>query len=123
MPYKSEKMKLTRDQDRRIKLTDAQREEIRQKYASGLYSQRALAKEYNVSRRTIQFTVDADKYARAREQFKQRRKDGRYKPSKEEWAETVREHRRYKQRLYVNGKLAESAAIKKQKTCEKLTEK
>lgn len=115
MPYKSEKMKLPRDQDRRIKLTDAQREEIRQKYASGLYSQRALAKEYNVSRRTIQFTVDADKYARAREQFKQRRKDGRYKPSKEEWAETVREHRRYKQRLYVNGKLAESAAIKNRK--------
>ena len=113
MPYKSETIKLSREQDRRIKLTDEQRQEIREKYASGHYSQRTLAKEYNVSRRTIQFTVDAEKYARAREQFKQRRKDGRYKPSKEEWAEIVRDHRRYKQRLYINGELDDLDTIKK----------
>ena len=48
MPYKSEKIKLSKEQDRRIKLTDEQRQEIRDKYATGLYSQRNLASEYNV---------------------------------------------------------------------------
>lgn len=123
MPYKSEKLKLSPEQDRRRRLTDDQKSEIRKKYESGLYSQRALAREYNVSRRTIQFTVDAEKKERARQQFKERRKDGRYKYSKEEWARVQREHRQYKQKLYVNGKLAESDTIKKQKTCENVTEK
>ena len=107
MPYKSEKIKLTRSQDRRIKLTDEQREEIRQKYSTGLYSQRALAKEYGVSRRLITFIIDDTKYQRCREQFKERRADGRYKPDKEEWAKTMREHRHYKQKLYTSGKLTE----------------
>lgn len=105
MPYKSEKIKLARDQDRRVKLSDDQREEIRSKYASGLYSQRSLAREYKVDRRTIQFTIDQKKYDRAREQFKERRKDGRYKYTKDEWAAVMRDHRHYKQQLYIDGKL------------------
>lgn len=105
MPYKSEKLKLSPEQDRRRRLTDDQKSEIRKKYESGLYSQRALAREYNVSRRTIQFTVDAEKYSRARQQFKDRRKDGRYKYSKEEWAAVMKEHRHYKQELYIKGEL------------------
>lgn len=107
MPYRSEKIKLTREQDRRIKLTEEQREEIRSKYASGLYSQRKLAAEYNVSRRLITFVLDDNKYQRAREQFKERKADGRYKQSKEEWAAVQREHRRYKQSLYINGELTD----------------
>lgn len=107
MPYKSEKIKLSKEQDRRIKLTDEQREEIKVKYATGLYSQRNLAAEYHVSRRLITFIIDEEKAKRAAEQLKERRADGRYKPSKEEWAETIREHRRYKQSLYMTGKLKE----------------
>lgn len=49
MPYKSEKIKLPKEYDRRIKLTDEQREEIKEKYATGLYSQRALAREYQAA--------------------------------------------------------------------------
>lgn len=109
MPYKSEKMKLSKSQDRRIKLTDEQREEIRQKYSTGLYSQRALAREYNVSRRLITYIIDDEKYQRSKEQLKERRADGRYKPTKEEWAKTMREHRQYKQRLYLDGKLTEES--------------
>lgn len=105
MPYKSEKIKLTKEQDRRIKLTDKQREEIKEKYATGLYSQRALATEYHVSRRLITFIIDDEKAKRASEQLKERRADGRYKPTKEEWAATMREHRKYKQQLYEKGKL------------------
>lgn len=107
MPYKSEKIKLTKEQDRRIKLNDEQRIEIKNKYATGLYSQRTLAKEYNVSRRLITFILDEEKAKRVSEQLKARKADGRYKPTKEEWAETMREHRRYKQELYLKGKLKE----------------
>lgn len=105
MPYKSEKIKLSKEQDRRVKLSDEQKEEIRAKYTTGLYSQRGLAIEYNVSRRLISFILDEEKAKRAAEQLKARRADGRYKPSKEQWAETMREHRRYKQKLYIDGKL------------------
>ena len=105
MPYKSSKIKLSRSQDRRIKLTDEQREEIKHKYATGLYSQRALAREYNVSRRLITFVLDDEKYQKAKEQFKERRADGRYKPTKKEWAAIMREHRKYKEDLYRKGEL------------------
>lgn len=107
MPYKSEKIKLSKEQDRRVKLTDEQKEEIRIKYKTGLYSQRKLATEYNVSRRLITFILDEEKAERAKEQFKERRVDGRYKPDKEKWARTIREHRRYKQELYLKGELKE----------------
>lgn len=107
MPYKSEKIKLNENQDRRKKLTTEQREEIRNKYSTGLYSQRTLAKEYNVSRRLISFVLDEEKQKRNAELFKIRKSDGRYKPTKEEWAKTVREHRRYKQGLYLKGELKE----------------
>lgn len=105
MPYKSDKMKLSREQDRRVKLTDQQRMEIKEKYATGFYSQRGLAAEYHVSRRLISFVIDENKAKICAEQFKQRKADGRYKPTKEEWAATMREHRHYKQSLYVQGKL------------------
>lgn len=107
MPYKSEKIKLAKEQDRRIKLNDEQRIEIKNKYATGLYSQRTLAKEYNVSRRLITFILDEEKAKIAAEQLKARKADGRYKPTKEEWAETMKKHRRYKQELYLQGKLKE----------------
>lgn len=106
MPYKAEKIKLPRELDRRVKLSDEQREEIKHKYSTGMYSQRALAAEYGVSRRLIQFTIDEDKAQRASELLKERRKDGRYKPTKEEWSATVREHRRYKNELYKAGQIS-----------------
>ena len=106
MPYKSEKIKLPKELDRRIKLNDEQRKEIRDKYATGLYSQRSLAAEYHVSRRLITFVLDNEKYKKCAEQFKERRLDGRYKPTKEKWNETMRNHRQYKRKLYEEGKLA-----------------
>ena len=109
MPYKSEKIKLSRSQDRRIKLTDEQREEIKEKYATGLYSQRALSREYGVSRRLIPFVLDDTKYQKCKEQFKEHKADGRYKPDRKEWAKTMRKHRHYKQKLYLDGELKEES--------------
>ena len=103
MPYKSERIKLSREQDRRVKLSNEQKDEIKHKYELGIFSQRALAREYNVSRRLISFILFPEKAE------VERKADGRYKPSKEEWAATQREHRRYKQELYKAGKLVDNS--------------
>lgn len=103
MPYKSEKLKLSETQDRRRKLTDDQKEEIKRIYESGVCGTRLLAKQFNVSRKTIQLIVNPE--------MKQRQHDyvannwRKYRPTKEEWAETMKEHRHYKQELYLKGEL------------------
>jgi ribosomal protein L19E len=38
-----------------------------------------------------------------KESLKQRKAEGRYKPTKAEWAATIREHRRYKEQLKKKG--------------------
>ena len=81
------------NKDRRVKLSDTQRESIRIEYANGDTSYNKLANKYNVSKRLIIFVVNPDKAKIAREQFKQRRLDGRYKPSKKKWRDIMREHR------------------------------
>lgn len=105
MPYKSTSIKLPREYDRRVKLSDEQKSEIVRKYETGMYSQRALAREYNVSRRLIGFVIHPEKKEACAKSFVERRKQGMYKPSKEEWAAIMKEHRRYKQKLYLDGKL------------------
>ena len=103
MPYKSEKIKLPPTKDRRRKLTDEQKEEIRKIYASGICGMRPISKQFGVSKKTIQLIVKPE--------AKQRQHDyvaanwRKYRPSKEEWAATIREHRHYKQALYVKGEL------------------
>jgi DNA invertase Pin-like site-specific DNA recombinase len=103
MPYKSEKIKLSPTQDRRRKLTDEQKEEIRSTYATGLVGQRPLAKQFGVSRSLIQVIVNPEIAEKKKQRIKEHWRD--YRPSKEEWAETIREHRHYKQELYLKGEL------------------
>ena len=103
MPYKSEKLKLSETQDRRRKLTDDQKEEIKHIYKSGVCGTRPLAKQFGVSRSTIQVIVNPA--------IKQRQHDyvannwRKYRPTNEEWAETMKEYRHYKQELYLKGEL------------------
>ena len=105
MPYKSEKLKLPPTKDRRRKLTDEQKEEIRLIYAEGKVGTRPLAKQFGVSRSLIQIIVNPDIAERKRQYVKDHWRD--YRPSKEEWAETIREHRHYKYELYKKGELKE----------------
>ena len=103
MPYKSEKLKIAGTKyDRRVKLTPEQKEEIR-KNVQGL-SQRKLAIMYEVSRRTIQFILDPEKQ---KENLKRKAERGGYSQyyDKDKNAEYVREHRRYKQSLFINKEL------------------
>lgn len=103
MPYKSSSIKLSESQDRRRKLTDEQKEEIKRIYATGLVGQRPLAKRFGVSRSLIQIIVNPEIAEKKKQHIKEHWRD--YRPSKEEWAKTIREHRHYKQELYLKGEL------------------
>lgn len=103
MPYKSETIKLAPTQDRRRKLTDEQKEEIKRIYKSGVCGTRPLAEQFGVSKSTIQIIVNPNRAERVKQRNKDHWRD--YRPTKEEWAATMREHRRYKHTLYVNGEL------------------
>lgn len=103
MPYKSEKIKLSEEYDRRIKLTSAQKKEIKERYETENTSQRKLAKEYNVSKSLIGIIVNPERAAKLKQRSKDHWMD--YKYTKEEWREIQKEHRHYKQKLYKEGKI------------------
>lgn len=104
MPFKSEKIPLKETQKRSAKLTTEQRIEIFHKYATGKYSQRALASEYDVSRRLITFITDPKKHEENLRRRDERGGSMQYY-NKEVNTQKIREHRRYKQELYVKGEL------------------
>lgn len=82
MPNKAlDALRIPHHLSKRDKLTDGQKIEIRQRVQSG-ESKHSLAKEYGVSRRTIQFAADPEAYERAlamrRERWRTSYSDGRY---------------------------------------------
>lgn len=106
MPYKSERIKIAGTQfDRRIKLTEEQKELMRWLRDEEKVSYNKLAVQFKVSKRLVIFICNPEKYQEAKEHYKIRRKDGRYKQDKENWADVMKEHRRYKQELYLNNKI------------------
>ena len=105
MPYKSEKIKLKETQDRRKRLTTEQRKEIEELYSTGLYSLNDLAKQYNVSKKTILLIVNKDSAERAREYRKEHWKE--WQRGTKERTEAIKNTRKYKQELYLKGELTE----------------
>lgn len=100
MPYKSEKIKIKDTEfDRRRKLSEDDKKRILELRETDGLSQRKLASMFGVSRRLIQYILDPVKLQRSKELHKP------YIYTKEEWAETMRNHRRYKQQLYIEGKI------------------
>lgn len=103
MPNKWRTLRLSEAQDRRVKLTVEKKNEILRKYQTGAYSLRGLAREYNVSHKTIALIVNPEAKA----------KNDQY--IKDHWmfyildSESQRlAHRRteeYKKRLYQKGEL------------------
>jgi hypothetical protein len=113
MPYKfdTEKKKIERRFDRRIKLTDIERDEIKKLY--GRFSQRELARRFNVSRRLVIFIGCPEKYEHSKELYKERRKDGRYyKKSRHTKAvKRLREHKKILFGLSRNPKIKDNGAV------------
>ena len=105
MPYKSEKIKLKETQDRRKKLTEKQRNEIKDLYSTGFYSLNGLAKEYDVSKKTILLIVNEESAEKAKQYRKEHWKE--WQRVGEEHNEAIKKTRKYKQELYLKGELKE----------------
>lgn len=103
MPYKSEKIKLKGLQDRRKRLTNEQREAIKELYGTGLYSLNDLAKKFNVSKKTVLLIVNKDSAERAKQYRKENWKQWQRKG--QEHNEAIKKTRHYKNELYKDGKL------------------
>jgi hypothetical protein len=99
MPYAHIKKHIPEELDRRCKLTKEQRVEIKKIRQTTNRSYQEIAKSYGVSKRLVILICNPDKYEKVKEQFKERQADGRYKPTKEKWRNTMREHRQYKQSI------------------------
>lgn len=70
MPYKSDKIKLPAKYDRRRKLSEETKEEIRTLYKQGNISHRQLALKYNVSKSCITLIVSPDRQEKVKEYVK-----------------------------------------------------
>lgn len=107
MPYKFEKIPINNPaNDKRVKLTDEDKANIKAEYESGSISIHGLAKKYKVSKRLIQFTLFPERKEKAKQLFLERQKDGRYY-DKEKHKEYMKNHREHKKELYQKGLLKE----------------
>ena len=100
MPHFFEKyhLKVSREQDRRVKISDAMRKTIIKRYYADGISQRQIAMSTGVSRRMVSFILFPEKYEKARQQYKERRLDGRYY-NKEKNKMAIQKTREYKKSL------------------------
>lgn len=103
MPYNSEKIRIAGTEfDRRKKFTDDQKAEVVSRWKGG-ESKHSLSREFGVSRATITIWTDPERAERRRrysiEYSKANRMTGK------EWAEQQKSHRRYKQKLKLEGKI------------------
>ena len=103
MPRKSEKLRLSETQDRRRKLTETQRQEIRDLRSTGLFSLNDLAKRFGVSKKLIILIVNPESAENARQYRKENWRN--WQRTGEEWNRVQREHRQYKHDLYLKGEL------------------
>lgn len=105
MPFKSEKIIIEKTSfDRRVKLTDDDKKLVLKARAEENLSQRELARKFNVSRRLIQYILDPEKLAENKQRRLERGGSKQYY-NKEKQREYIKDHRRYKQDLYINGEI------------------
>jgi len=97
MPYKCTNKLIPKEYDKRVKLLDDDKRIIKELYDAGTHSQRQLAREFNVSRRLIQFIVDPAKLAQHKANQKARGSKIYY--DKDTHTTQIREHRRRKKQL------------------------
>lgn len=100
MPSKLDKVNVTEKYDRRRKLQDYQRDEIKHKYATGLYSLGNLAEEYGVSKKLILLIVNPEAKRKSDEYIKEH-----WKNYAKNHTEAMRKHREYKKQLRKEGKI------------------
>lgn len=105
MPYKSEKIIIQgTNLDRRRRLTDSDKIEVKKMYASGNYSYNKIARFYKVSKRLINFIVKPELHAKNLE-ARRARGGSKIYYDKNKNTIAVRKWRNYKQKLYKEGKI------------------
>ncbi len=105
MPYKSEKLKLKRSLDLRVKLTEAHKKEILRLYHEERLPIRGIARVYpQISRRSIQFVLFPERAEKVQERAKELKRWKKYN-KKEHHTPTMKKYRRRKQELYKKGLL------------------
>ena len=114
MPYKFEtdKMKIPKEYDRRRKLSEEDKEEIRKQYRV-VKSQRKLAKAWNVSRRLITFILDPEKERQNKHRYKERGGSKVYY-DRERHTKAMKIHRKRKRELYLKNKLKKQNKVSKE---------
>jgi hypothetical protein len=105
MPYTSEKIILPRELDRRVKLTEIDKKDIKARHKAG-EPIHAIARAYKgvCSRRMIQFVIFPERLKALQEKYIEEKHHLKYY-DKDKSRETMREHRAYKQALYLSGSL------------------
>lgn len=105
MPSKLDKVPINNPKlDKRVKLTDEDKDNIVKEYESGGISITSLGKKYGVSKRLIQFTLFPERKEKAKERYSENRKDGRYY-DKDKHKEYMKKHREHKKELDNKGLL------------------
>ncbi len=102
---KVDKMKLSQTQDRRRKLTDEQKEQIKDLYKTGEYSLNQLAQEYGVSKKLILLIVNPESKAKNDARIKAHWQDYY---DREEHNKAIKNLRDYKKDLLAKGELKET---------------
>lgn len=107
MPYISDKLKIgNKKLDRRVKLQEKDREDIRELYTIARVSLRGIARKYHVDKKTIKFIVDPSYYQQQLKKYSIEKHSQKYYV-RENHTKSVREHRRYKYSLYKKGMIEE----------------
>lgn len=104
MPYKSEKIKLPKELDRRIKISDDVRESIKKLYFQDGYSMRKIARELGVDRGSVKNILFPEKYQEQLRRYKKEKHWQKYY-NKDKNTKSVREWRQRKQKLFLEGKI------------------
>ena len=105
MPFASEKILIAGTKfDRRIKLTKENKQDIIRLHKEESFTYAKLGLMFKVSRRTIDFICNPEKLVKNLERLKERGGWKQYYDLKLH-TEQIREHRRYKQDLYITGAL------------------
>lgn len=100
-PYaKAQTIPLNGLRDRRRRLTEKQKAEIRERYAQGDIGTRPLARMYGVSRSLVALLVNPDRAERVKARFKEHWREYYKKHGKAYHAKSMRNWRNYKYRIY-----------------------
>lgn len=103
MGCRVDKIKLSETQDRRRKLTDKQKKEIRDLYGTGNFSLNQLAKKFEVSKKSILLIVNPESKAKNDAYIKAHWRD--FRRTTEECTKANRKTREYKKELLLKGEL------------------